>query len=380
MVPGVSEALPGVSLWVLPRLGLTPRRCLGLLAYLAALVAIVGGRGWALARIAGGRYPLAYLAYDIAAFGVLIAGLRLFDRLVKAAVWRAFRPETRRGRIAGTALHAVVMVVVAFPFILVTLALHPLRIVPGGTPRAVGLPYADVSVASEGLRLSGWHIPSERPDRPVVFIAHGFNANKENFLLPAVMLHQLGYEVVLFDFRAHGGSGGHTTTFGLREARDVKAVHDWIAATFPHRPVYALGYSMGGSAVVHAAAAYGIFDKIALDSTFASLEDVARATLLRPFGPLAGPLWTLGRLWGWVWSGVDLDRHRPGERIRALAARPLLLIHGTGDRLIPYTETQRLYEAAGRRAELWLVAGVGHVGTVDAAGYRERLGQFFGGA
>ncbi|HEV8309624.1 MAG TPA: hypothetical protein VGW35_18330 [Methylomirabilota bacterium] len=55
-----------------------------LLAYLAVLVAIVAGRGWALARVLGDRYTLASLIYDVTAFGVLLAGLRLFDRLVNA--------------------------------------------------------------------------------------------------------------------------------------------------------------------------------------------------------------------------------------------------------------------------------------------------------
>jgi len=373
-----SEALEAAGPRALPRLRVTPWQCLGLLLYLVALVAIVGGRGFTLARVMGGRYTVASLVYDVAAFGVVLAGLRLFDRLVKTVVWRAVRPESRRGRFAATALHAAIMVVVVFPFILVTLQVHPLKIAPGGTPRGVGLGYRDVQIVSEGLQLSAWHIPAARPDRPVVLVTHGFNANKENFLLPAVMLHQEGYEVVLFDFRAHGNSDGQTTTFGLREAADVKAVHDWIRATFPGRPVYALGYSMGGSAVVHAAARDGLFDKIALDSTFASLEDVAFATLLHPFGPLGSPIWALGRLWGSVWTGVDLARHFPAERIGALTSRPLLLIHGTADRLIPSAQTVQLYEWAGRRAELWLVPGAGHVGTVDHPEYRQRLARFFG--
>jgi pimeloyl-ACP methyl ester carboxylesterase len=372
------EALGRVSARPLVTLGVTPGRCLGLLAYLAVLVAVVGARGWTLARMLGGRYTVASLIYDLAAFGVVLAALRLFDRLVKAGVWRLVGPESRRGRVAATAVHAAIMLAVVFPFILVTLQVHPLRIAPGGTPAGVGLPYSELHVAAEGLGLSGWHIPAAGADRPVVLVAHGFNANKESFLLPAVMLHQLDYEVVLFDFRAHGDSGGHTTTFGLREARDVKAVHDWIRARFPDRPVYALGYSMGGSAVIHAAAEHRLFDKIALDSTFASLEDVAFATLLAPFGPLGGPLWTLGRAWGAMWTGVDLARHTPVERIGALTDRPLLLIHGTADRLIPPAQTLRLHDWAGGRAELWLVEGAGHVGTVDHPQYRERLARFFG--
>jgi pimeloyl-ACP methyl ester carboxylesterase len=355
----------------------TARRSIGVALYAAALVAVVGGRGFTLARLMGGRYPLSYLVFDVVAFGVVIAALRLFDRLLLAGVQRLVGERGRGRWLAARALHAVILLVVVFPFILVTLQLHPLRITTTGTPRAVGLPYADIRFPADGRSLAGWHIPSGRAEGPVVLIAHGFNANKENFLLPAVLVHQLGHDVVTFDFRAHGDSDGHTSTFGLAEARDVKAAHDWIRRTLPDRPVYALAYSMGGAAVIHAAADYGLFERIVLDSTFASLEAVARGTLLRPFGPLATPLWTLGCGWGWVWAGVDLDAHRPGERIGALAARPLLLIHGTGDRLIPAAEALRLHDATGRRADLWLVPGADHVQTVDHPEYRERLRRFF---
>jgi hypothetical protein len=233
------------------------------------------------------------------------------------------------------------------------------------------------STASEATPLR-WLIWSDyRPTRRQAITLALYALAKENFLPPAVLVHRLGYEVLTFDFRAHGDSEGHTVTFGFGEARDVKAAYDWLRERDPARPIYALAYSMGGSAVIHAAAEYGIFDKIALDSTFSSLEHVARATLLRHFGPLATPVWTLGRFWGWVWSGLDVGRHRPGERIRALTRHPLLLIHGTADGLAPHTETLRLYELAGRRAGLWLVDGMGHVQSLDHPEYRERLRRFF---
>jgi hypothetical protein len=124
-----------------------------------------------LARLTGGRYPLVYLLYDVAAFGTVIAGLRLLDRLVNHAVERGVGEGARR-RLAAATLPAAIMVAVAFPFILVTLQLPPLRIATAGTPRAVGLPYREVSVIADGLRLSGWLVPAAEPKAPVVLI-HG---------------------------------------------------------------------------------------------------------------------------------------------------------------------------------------------------------------
>ncbi len=53
---------------------------------------------------------------------------------------------------------------------------------------------------------------------------------------------------------AHGNSDGRFTTFGCLEAEDVKTACDWVAARHPGQPIYALGYSMGGTAILRAAA------------------------------------------------------------------------------------------------------------------------------
>jgi len=96
--------------------------------------------------------------------------------------------------------------------------------------------HRSVTFKADNISLSGWYIPSWKKDPPVVLIAHGLNANKENFLGAAQTIYLMGYDVFIFDFRAHGESGGHTVTFGIKESQDVKAAYDWIKREFPTRP------------------------------------------------------------------------------------------------------------------------------------------------
>jgi len=58
--------------------------------------------------------------------------------------------------------------------------------------------------------------------------------------------------------------------------------------------------------------------------------------------------------------------------------KPVLLIHGKSDSLIPYTETVRLKEILGESAELWLIDGAGHAETMHNSDYEARLRKFFG--
>ncbi|NCF91579.1 MAG: hypothetical protein GWQ05_11570, partial [Verrucomicrobiaceae bacterium] len=67
-------------------------------------------------------------------------------------------------------------------------------------------------------------VPSPE-SQSAVFVAHGLNANRENFMEPVRLLHDLRHSVLIIDFPAHGDSPGRATTIVLQEAADVKAAH-----------------------------------------------------------------------------------------------------------------------------------------------------------
>jgi alpha-beta hydrolase superfamily lysophospholipase len=108
------------------------------------------------------------------------------------------------------------------------------------TPDVMGLYYETVHFNSlDGTSLEGWYIPSLEADdvlaegdkalrrqRPGVVLCHEIGANRSQLLGLASVLHHQGFEVMLFDFRCCGDSGGDYRTFGLREREDVlAAVH-----------------------------------------------------------------------------------------------------------------------------------------------------------
>ncbi|HEX4997099.1 MAG TPA: alpha/beta fold hydrolase [Terriglobia bacterium] len=348
-----------------------------LITYAAVAIVLAAARGWITAAALGGRYPLRDLVFDGPAFASVVVALVLFDTALRSGLRRLFAAGRWPNRVARHGIYALVLPTAVFPLLLATLQLHPQRVITTQTPRDWGVDYQDVSFVSAGLRLAAWYIPARGRQRPIVLVAHGLNADKGNFLPAAIVAHDLGYDVLSLDFRAHGESDGRTTTLGFNEADDVKAAYDWIRTNKPDRPVFAMGYSMGGAAVITAAAKYGIFDRIVIDSSFTSVESVARMGMLRPIGPLGSVVWDLARFWGWVWTGVDLDRRRPVDVVGSLRNRPLLFIHGTADRLISYTESVRLRDAAGITAQLWLVDGADHVESVNRGEYKEKVGRFF---
>lgn len=344
----------------------------------AVLIAgIYGIKGWYIAGILGGRYPVESALVDMLGVAVIVIFLRVVYFAIEKVTNALFCPERSPLRSAlsqGTRIASLLMF--AIPFLLTIAQFCPQRLACAGSPADYFLKYESVDLTSSAGRLKGWYVPSRNEDRPIVLVTHGLGANKENFLAAVLLVNSLDYGALIVDFRAHGDSDGEVTTFGYLEAEDIQAAVDWIQSSYPGRPIYALAYSMGGAAVLRAAARTDPFEKLIIDSSFAAAETVARGSVIRHFGWFQTPAWAVGRCWGWLISGVDLADHQPIQSIGKLQDRPILLIHGTDDRLIPPAESERLARAAGGNATLWLVEKAGHTGSIEHPEYAPRVRRF----
>jgi alpha-beta hydrolase superfamily lysophospholipase len=353
-----------------------------LLICTTVLMAAYAGRGWYLAAVlGGGRYPGSALAVDVLALGFLIVLFRGVDAAIRRGVRRWPGQATRFRKVAGGVLNFALTFALAAPVLTTLSQLHPQRIAPILTPGDHGRPFEEVQLRADGRTLAGWHLPAPQGQKPAVVIAHGVGASRQNFLPVAEMVQDLGHPVLLFDFRAHGDSGGQLSTLGLGEADDVRAAHAWLAARYPGRPIHGLGYSMGGAALCRAAADGGGFDRIVLDSVYARAESPARQALARlgfP-GPAATAYWGLTRFWAWAFTGADLADLTPEAWIGQRAGRPVLIVHGAADTTTPPADAQALYDRAGGAAALWLVPGADHLQTLNHPDYPARLAAFLAG-
>ena len=348
---------------------------------LLLVAALIAARGLFLANVIRGRYAISSMLADIALACGLVVILRLLNTgLQKLLDNRADDAASLPKLLAQTA-RCLILTVIAGPFFLTTFQLRPPKIGCLENPASrYGLDYSDVTLETEdGLQLAAWHVPAEQPGRPILVITHGLGANKDNFLITMKLAHEAGYDALLYDARAHGDSQGSVCSLGVHEAKDVKAAYDWAARKFPGRPIYAWGNSVGGAGVLRAAAEYGIFEKIVIDASFSSIRSVSKQTRLGYLGPFEKPVWALASLWYWTWTQRDINASSPRDHIAAIADRPLFLIHGTADGVVPVTEAGKLYEASGRRAELWLVEGAGHSASMGRPEYVQRLRAFYEG-
>ncbi len=261
------------------------------------------------------------------------------------------------------------------------LAIHPPRERPFQTPAGRGLTYEDVSfTTSDGIRLEGWFIPSPHSQAAVI-LGHGFSRSRQEMLDVATMLHRNCYGVLLFDWRAHGQSAGDRTTFGYQEVKDLAAALDYVVSRpdVDSERIGVLGKSMGAAIAIRGAAVLPQLKAVVSDSPYPTLQDSIDVGVRRR-GPLGlWPLRTAATYLGTKAIGIDPDLVRPVDDIDKISPRPVLIIHGGRDELVPVDTGERLYAAASEPKALWYVPDAAHV-TLSARQpeeYEARVAAFF---
>ena len=228
--------------------------------------------------------------------------------------------------------------------------------------------------------LAGWWLRRPESDRVIVG-CHGYRGRKSDLLGIGAALWRHGYNVLLFDYRGHGEHAGSPVTLGYGELADVLSAIAYVRAQRPHLEVGLIGYSMGASVALMAAARVMSVRAVVADSAFAAqrnpvaieLSRVIRADMVRR-PVLAVADWMMRTRLGFGFRDVE-----PSREVAAISPCPLLLIHGQNDKLVDPGDSQLLFDLAGAPKELWRVPGVGHCGAYfdDRPAYVERVSRFF---
>ncbi len=249
---------------------------------------------------------------------------------------------------------------------------HPTRVerAANDTPARYGTAYRSVELTAEdGVKLAGWYAPPR--NGVVILLAHGYGVARPADLFARLARH--GYGVIAWDFRAHGESEGRFCSLGYYETLDVKAALAFARKQPGVEHVGALGQSMGAATVIRASAQWPAIEAVVADSAYPSVDMVLAGAVPIP------PLRPLVRFYAERETGVSMNAVRPVDDIARISPRPVFVIQGAQDSLVPPTSAQALFNAAGEPRFIWIGAGMGHVQMAAdmAEEYERRVIEFF---
>lgn len=258
-------------------------------------------------------------------------------------------------------------------FIVFWLYVHPKRFISPAHPKNYRLKAEELKLkTADGVELDAWFIPNKASKKAVI-ICHGYPMDKGDVLGITVFLAR-EFNLLYFDFRATGRSGGFFSTGGAREVRDIDAAVKFLEARGFTGGVGVFGFSMGGATAL--LSRNPSIKARVLDAPYAELAE-EMDYIFRPWGIWRKPLLALMKAWSLILMGININSLNPVENAAAFTS-PALLVHGDADRQVP-VENSLAIKAANPSAELWVVRGAGHGENWGLAGgeYEKRLTAFF---
>jgi uncharacterized protein len=234
--------------------------------------------------------------------------------------------------------------------------------------------------SGDGVMLRGWYIPCENSTKTII-VCSGANGSLDADVHVAPWLHEAGFNVLLFNWRAHGQSEGEVVTLGFNERYDLIAAAEFAKSKSGER-IGVLGFSMGGTVAIATAAVYDDINAVVADSPFVYVLSAVAGGLIERRMP-EGLSFLLARLFVFTaclrtrLNLFDIDLARWIHRV---APRPLLLIFGEQDVIVSKSEVDVLFARAGDPKEVWRVPGAAHrnIHTLRPEEYRRRILEFFG--
>ena len=292
----------------------------------------------------------------------------------------------RIGRAGLVAAVAALPLALAYRFALLyrVRAGYPVPRPPQVTPADLGLPYQIVDVRSGDLVLPGWFIPAEggRPG-PGVALIHGWESARDRLLPMAVFLNAAGFHCLAVDVRGHGANIAESLPITAAEfGSDALAAFRALAVRPEVTDVALLGHSMGAIGAILAAAAEPRVAAVVATSTPADPWRLTLQTFRLARLPIPSAI-----AWPLAWLTTRVYLRPRGHLMRNISAsealrsidRPMLLVHGAADGVVPVAHLGRLAavaERSGRDVETLVVDGGQHSWLYEFPEYRRSVAAF----
>lgn len=219
--------------------------------------------------------------------------------------------------VAGAAL------VLLRPVLVNSIAFHPSR--PMAYSGAHDFIHEKMITATDGISIHAYYLAGKSKQKKLLIYFHGNAGNNSHRIYDAVVLYKMGVDVLLVSYRGYGKSQGSPSEQGIYTDAESSCQYAVKELGYRESDIYVLGRSIGSAAAVDVA----------------QHKDLAGVILVTPLtsGPDMAAHMGLGFLKILVKDAFD-NR----AKMRNIKA-PLLIIHGTADRVVPFSQGQALFEA-----------------------------------
>jgi fermentation-respiration switch protein FrsA (DUF1100 family) len=215
------------------------------------------------------------------------------------------------------------------------------------TPLDGGMPFENLHLpASNGETIHAWHIPAKNETRSTIIFCHGNGGNIGGRIGSLQVFHNMGFNVIIFEYQGYGDSTGETTEKNTYD--DAMTAWNYLIKGKALQPedIIIFGRSLGGAVAIQLAEQ--VQPKLLVtESTFSSAPDMAARMF--PFLPS---------------KILCRYKYNSAERIKNIHC-PVIIAHGPEDNTVPYAFGKRIFDAANEPKHFVDLEGGHNAGGID---------------
>ncbi|MGN0586227.1 MAG: alpha/beta hydrolase [Oscillospiraceae bacterium] len=217
-------------------------------------------------------------------------------------------------------------------------------------------------LTNDGVKVHALLLKADEPSRKYAVLCHGYKDCAEEMGYQAYNFRKLGYNVLAVDGRASGSTQGKYIGMGWLERKDICGYINFITARDAQAEILLYGISMGAAEVMMAAGEHlpSNVKVIVEDCGYTSVWDEFKLQLTDIFHIPPFPVLNIVSLYCKLVHGFGFKEASAVDALRR-SNIPILMIHGTEDKFVPFSMLDELYEAAAGDKEKLAVEGAGHI-------------------
>ena len=202
-----------------------------------------------------------------------------------------------------------------------------------------------------------------------VILAHGYGRDHRYVRDYAEVYLKQGYHVLSPDLCAAGESDGQYITMGVKESEEIAKWVAKVKESDGDAEIVLHGISMGAATVMLAAGRYEMPGLAAVveDCSYTSAYEMFANQLGVIFGLPEFPIMTCVDIVSGIKTGVKVSDAAPIKAVPDIKV-PIMFIHGTADKLVPFPMMEKLYNACPAPKRKFVVEGAGHGDAMTVAG------------
>ena len=235
----------------------------------------------------------------------------------------------------------------------------------------------DYTVKSyDGYVLHAEALKNPAETQQYVLISHGYTDNRFGSLKYARMYLDLGFNVIIYDLRAHGLNEKTFVSYSVRESKDLLEMIRDARMRFPDMVLFGLhGESLGAATTAAVMKYRPEVDFAAADCGFSEIRSIMKTGLRSMHLPFF--FVGIAGMFSKLRHGISFREMTPADALDENSV-PMLFIHGEEDSFIPPSHSEIMQKRTAGYSELHLIEGAKHAQAALKAPeeYERILGAF----